>query len=705
MKLMNPPPLPPFQVPEFVPEELRKRRQWIGWRAVWDPARNKYDKIPVCIRTGRSEGFLKPENHVSYEEAVEGVKRLGLSGLGFAMTQGCGLIGGDMDKCRDPKTGDILAWVLDILSWKETYFETSPSGKGARFWAKGDLLHAIKFDPVGVELYASGRFLTFTGQRIEGAPREIGEAPRTLMALMERVKAAKAAAGMAEAPEVDSEEGSAEAFKRYVYAQTPLGKINQAAMERLDEWVPTLFPTAEPYHDGFRVKSEDLGRPLEEDISFVSSGIKDFGEHDMGDARAGKRTPIDIVILWHPLISGDLHDPEIIREAAEWLAAELGIPFDLTHGAAADKQEEDEDEDEEPPEPEKPLPKLIPLRFIEGEILPPRKWIVYDGWVPARKVTLLQGDGGDGKTLLAHQLQASCATGLPWIGLPVEECVSVGVYTEDDDEDAKERQQAIDAYYGRYCPGAEKMYIFPRAGKENELVVFDRNRRPYITPIYRRVVEAVLDTSARLVVLDVAVDLYGGSEIVRPEVRALFRPLTALARRIDGAVVMTTHVSQSGIRTDGGHSGSTDWSNAARSRLYLNRPKADDGEDSDPNGRVLTRKKSNHATIGDTLKLRWRAGVLVREGVNISGAGRRSVEDVFLDILDAVTAEGQKVSPRPRAGNYAPTLFGKRPLQEREGYQRPDFERAIQRLFQARKIKIEPYGKPSDKTERIMRNA
>src|SRR4029077_14426348 len=182
-------------------------------------------------------------------------------------------------------------------------------------------------------------------------------------------------------------------------------------------------------------------------------------------------------------------------------------------------------------------------------------------WAPMRKVTLLQGDGGDGKTLLMHQLQASCATGMDWIGLKVEPVVSLGIYTEDDDQDVDERQAAIDLAYGQECCLTGQMHRLPRAGEENELVVFDRARRPSLTRFYKQISEAVQDLGARLLVLDVAVDLYGGNEIVRPEVRALFRPLTRLAQTMNGAVVMSMHVSQSGIRTEGGHSGSTDWSN------------------------------------------------------------------------------------------------------------------------------------------------
>ena len=327
-------------------------------------------------------------------------------------------------------------------------------------------------------------------------------------------------------------------------------------------------------------------------------------------------------------------------------------------------------------EDDKPLPKLVPIRFVKGEILPPREWIVYDGWMPTRKVALLQGDGGDGKTPLVHQLQSSCATALPWLGLRVRECASVGFYTEDEEYDLKERQACIDAAYGCACAESGKMHVFPRVGDDNELVAFDRARRPAVTKFYRQTREAALDLHARLVVFDVAVDLFGGNEIARQEVRAFFRPLHILAQKIDGAVVLTGHLSQAGIRSDGGHSASTDWSNAARTRLYLNRPKAEDGEEADTNARILTRKKANFASIGDTIKMHWENGLLVPDGLSMPSYFRRSADDVFLALLDAVTNEGQKVSPKPKAGNYAPAIFMKRRPKEREDYRRGDFERA-----------------------------
>jgi hypothetical protein len=95
------------------------------------------------------------------------------------------------------------------------------------------------------------------------------------------------------------------------------------------------------------------------------------------------------------------------------------------------------------------LPKLTPIQIDEDDVLKPREWIVHDGWVAARKVTLVQGDGGDGKTPLLQQLQSSCATALPWIGLRVEECASLGIYTEDEESDLRLRQADIDRAYGQ----------------------------------------------------------------------------------------------------------------------------------------------------------------------------------------------------------------------------------------------------------------
>ena len=143
--------------------------------------------------------------------------------------------------------------------------------------------------------------------------------------------------------------------------------------------------------------------------------------------------------------------------------------------------------------------------------------------------------------------------------------------------------------------------------------------------------------------------------------------------------------------------GSTAWHNAVRSRLYLTRPPDDDTGDR----RILTRKKANYATSGDTIKLTWHDGVFVSaEPGGIFGTiQRRKAETVFLDLLGKFEADSRPVSDSSRAGNYAPRLFAKRP--EREGFAKADFERAMEALFAEGRIKIEAYGRSGDPRRRI----
>lgn len=100
-------------------------------------------------------------------------------------------------------------------------------------------------------------------------------------------------------------------------------RVNSAAMAAFDAWVPQLLPQARKYQGGYRVTSADLGRDLEEDLSIVPEGIKDFGVADMGDPREGKRSPIDLVREWAPKML-DIDDMSIL-EAAAWLCERLGV--------------------------------------------------------------------------------------------------------------------------------------------------------------------------------------------------------------------------------------------------------------------------------------------------------------------------------------------------------------------------------------------
>jgi hypothetical protein len=72
-----------------------------------------------------------------------------------------------------------------------------------------------------------------------------------------------------------------------------------------------------------------------------------------------------------------------------------------------------EDYDDEPPKGIRH--HRIEAASLEGKPLPDREWLVRD-LIPAKNVTLLYGDGGTGKSLLALQLAAAVVMGTHFFG-------------------------------------------------------------------------------------------------------------------------------------------------------------------------------------------------------------------------------------------------------------------------------------------------
>ena len=96
--------------------------------------------------------------------------------------------------------------------------------------------------------------------------------------------------------------------------------VNDLALANLGSWVMILFPNAK-FQMGtgaYRISSKALGRDLEEDLSISPNGIVDFGVHDMGDERAGKRTAIDIVVQHGNAATNE-------KDAAFWLCERMAV--------------------------------------------------------------------------------------------------------------------------------------------------------------------------------------------------------------------------------------------------------------------------------------------------------------------------------------------------------------------------------------------
>jgi hypothetical protein len=75
-----------------------------------------------------------------------------------------------------------------------------------------------------------------------------------------------------------------------------------------------------------------------------------------------------------------------------------------------------------------------------------RKWIV-DDYVLDETTTMLSGDGGAGKSYLAHQLTVARALGREWIGLLPKQGKTLYLSCEDNLKEMKRRQYGILKFY------------------------------------------------------------------------------------------------------------------------------------------------------------------------------------------------------------------------------------------------------------------
>ena len=86
----------------------------------------------------------------------------------------------DLDHCRNPETGEISEWAWAIIRTLDTYAEASPSGCGVRLFLRGDLpAHGRKRGDY--ENYQTGRYVTVTGQHIDGTPTTINHRQAELL--------------------------------------------------------------------------------------------------------------------------------------------------------------------------------------------------------------------------------------------------------------------------------------------------------------------------------------------------------------------------------------------------------------------------------------------------------------------------------------------------------------------------------------------
>jgi RecA-family ATPase len=253
--------------------------------------------------------------------------------------------------------------------------------------------------------------------------------------------------------------------------------------------------------------------------------------------------------------------------------------------------------------------KLINMEDIKCENV---EWLWYP-FVPYGKITIIQGDPGEGKTTLVLQMIAKLTRGETIINSETKEPINVIYQTAEDglSDTIKPRLVAANAD----C---------------SKVLVIDDKETP-LTMLDVRLEKAISETGARLVVLDPIQGFLGADVDMHRanEIRPVMKHIAEIAEKYRCAIILVGHMNKnSNGKSSYRGLGSIDFQAAARSVLIVGRVKGE------PEVRVVCHVKSSLAPEGKSIAFRLDK----EEGFQWIGE-----YDVSVDDLLAADNRGQKV--------------------------------------------------------------
>ena len=360
---------------------------------------------------------------------------------------------------------------------------------------------------------------------------------------------------------------------------------------------------------------------------------------------------------------------------------------------------------EAPPGEEAPKPKLlfIDMARWDFEPTPEQDWAV-DNRIPRRECVLLSGEGAAGKSTIKLHLCAAHSLRREWLGVVPEQGPSIFIDAEDDEKVLHRRLKAIAAHYG---VGITEMiraglHLVSWRGSDATLATVARNGKIEPTPLYKQLLEAAGDIKPIMIGIAAAANVFAGNENDRSQVQQFVGLLTRVAMIANGTVSLISHPSLTGISSESGLSGSTQWHNAVRARGFLRGVKPEAGEPLDTDLRELVWRKNNYGPVTDSIVLRWSNGLFLPvPGAIADQAAKEAIaQDMFLALLKRFREQNRYVSEKPSA-NYAPALFAREEDARRAGLTKNSLTRAMRLLFQRGTIWNEPCGRPARPSYRI----
>lgn len=170
----------PGIVPENIPDELKRRVQFINWKV--GHRDGKETKVPVMPGQPYKNARANDQSTWSdFATAINTVTPRDVVGLGFVLASEDPYVVIDFDDCRNPDTRRIDPWVMRLVTELDSYSQISVSNTGVHVFLKGDGVPDQwtnkKNQEREMEVYDWGRFITMTGHTIEGISTEITHVP------------------------------------------------------------------------------------------------------------------------------------------------------------------------------------------------------------------------------------------------------------------------------------------------------------------------------------------------------------------------------------------------------------------------------------------------------------------------------------------------------------------------------------------------
>jgi archaellum biogenesis ATPase FlaH len=189
-----------------IPTELKQMPNWVLWK--YEEVNGRMTKVPYQTSHKKAKSN-DPSTWTTFEEAISAASDF--SGIGFCVPLDGSLYmwGFDFDDAIDPETKEFKEFRLptgelapiqprDVFDLG-SYTEGTPSGAGLRTITTskvpvpgGNKKEYGERNPKtgktpGIEMYSSGRFFTFTGNRLEGTPATVAERTTEALAFHARV--------------------------------------------------------------------------------------------------------------------------------------------------------------------------------------------------------------------------------------------------------------------------------------------------------------------------------------------------------------------------------------------------------------------------------------------------------------------------------------------------------------------------------------